>query len=407
MHAVLPSLCTGCELCVPPCPVDCIALQPAGRAWTPDDAARGARSLRGARNAAGAQRAHRQARGRRSLRTMRRRIGAAAGRGGRRAGARARAPRNSPSRSHEPRRSSRASRVLLLSLVASLLDGFRRLSQTRPTIFPQRLDTLWDFGKPAESEDALSRRARASHPPASREALETSTQIARTQGLRRKFADADATLDGVAAEARPGAGARARPLSAGTRAARAIPAATSAAAVAAVRGRARAAAIATRCRAPSSTRRRAAHAGHRGAAGRAARLEPEGARRGGSVDRSARARLARLALQQHRLDLFRRRRRRQRRSTTGRRRCRCARRRATPARLRVAKWTVARGYRAHGQARRRRSDAAGARGRNWKRRANPTATSTRSWRRSRSRAATRRGAAPWAAKAHALLKDDA
>jgi len=29
MHTVIPQLCTGCELCIPPCPVDCIAMLPA------------------------------------------------------------------------------------------------------------------------------------------------------------------------------------------------------------------------------------------------------------------------------------------------------------------------------------------------------------------------------------------
>jgi electron transport complex protein RnfB len=28
MHTILPSLCTGCDLCVAPCPVDCIAMIP-------------------------------------------------------------------------------------------------------------------------------------------------------------------------------------------------------------------------------------------------------------------------------------------------------------------------------------------------------------------------------------------
>jgi electron transport complex protein RnfB len=28
MHAVISDLCTGCELCVPACPVDCITLDP-------------------------------------------------------------------------------------------------------------------------------------------------------------------------------------------------------------------------------------------------------------------------------------------------------------------------------------------------------------------------------------------
>jgi electron transport complex protein RnfB len=26
MHTVIADLCTGCELCLPPCPVDCIEL---------------------------------------------------------------------------------------------------------------------------------------------------------------------------------------------------------------------------------------------------------------------------------------------------------------------------------------------------------------------------------------------
>ena len=28
MHTILPSLCTGCDLCVAPCPVDCISMIP-------------------------------------------------------------------------------------------------------------------------------------------------------------------------------------------------------------------------------------------------------------------------------------------------------------------------------------------------------------------------------------------
>ena len=28
MHTVVASWCTGCELCIPPCPVDCISLAP-------------------------------------------------------------------------------------------------------------------------------------------------------------------------------------------------------------------------------------------------------------------------------------------------------------------------------------------------------------------------------------------
>ncbi|MEO6748565.1 MAG: RnfABCDGE type electron transport complex subunit B, partial [Casimicrobiaceae bacterium] len=38
MHTVLASLCTGCALCIPPCPVDCIDMPPALRGWTSADA---------------------------------------------------------------------------------------------------------------------------------------------------------------------------------------------------------------------------------------------------------------------------------------------------------------------------------------------------------------------------------
>jgi len=28
MHTIIADLCTGCELCIPPCPMDCIDLIP-------------------------------------------------------------------------------------------------------------------------------------------------------------------------------------------------------------------------------------------------------------------------------------------------------------------------------------------------------------------------------------------
>jgi len=49
LHAVVAALCTGCELCIPPCPVACIQMQPAGRAWSAEDA-RAARARHEARN---------------------------------------------------------------------------------------------------------------------------------------------------------------------------------------------------------------------------------------------------------------------------------------------------------------------------------------------------------------------
>jgi len=94
------------------------------------------------------------------------------------------------------RRSGCAKPILLLSFVVLLLEACVALSQTSPIDFSERLDKLWEFSKPAESETRF-RAELARHPPGSREALETSTQIARTQGLRRQFADADATLDAV------------------------------------------------------------------------------------------------------------------------------------------------------------------------------------------------------------------
>jgi tetratricopeptide (TPR) repeat protein len=73
------------------------------------------------------------------------------------------------------------------------------MSQTITSDFSERLDKLWDFNKPAES--LLRFRAElAKHPAGSREALETTTQIARTQSLQRRFAEADATLDAIAAK---------------------------------------------------------------------------------------------------------------------------------------------------------------------------------------------------------------
>ena len=62
--------------------------------------------------------------------------------------------------------------------------------------YSQRLDALWDFDHPAESE-ARFRAEAARHPPHSREAVEAATQVARAQGLQRRFTDADRTLDAV------------------------------------------------------------------------------------------------------------------------------------------------------------------------------------------------------------------
>jgi electron transport complex protein RnfB len=63
MHDVLGTLCSGCDLCVEPCPVDCIVMVPAGREWTGADAlaARARYEARGHRLAAAARPATRSA----------------------------------------------------------------------------------------------------------------------------------------------------------------------------------------------------------------------------------------------------------------------------------------------------------------------------------------------------------
>jgi tetratricopeptide (TPR) repeat protein len=67
--------------------------------------------------------------------------------------------------------------------------------------FAAKLDALWDFDKPALSEERF-RAELAKWPTASAEAQEIRTQVARTLGLQRKFADANAMLDGVEADLR-------------------------------------------------------------------------------------------------------------------------------------------------------------------------------------------------------------
>ena len=58
------------------------------------------------------------------------------------------------------------------------------------------LDRAWDFDRPAESE-ARFRAELSALPPGSAAQLELLTQLARAQGLQRKFDAAQVTLDGV------------------------------------------------------------------------------------------------------------------------------------------------------------------------------------------------------------------
>jgi tetratricopeptide (TPR) repeat protein len=65
-----------------------------------------------------------------------------------------------------------------------------------PADYSARLDALWTFEQPAESEMRLRTEA-SRHAPGSREGAEAATQIARALGLQRRFAEADRTLDTV------------------------------------------------------------------------------------------------------------------------------------------------------------------------------------------------------------------
>ena len=85
--------------------------------------------------------------------------------------------------------------VRLLILLGTLIMTTSAAAQSTPA-FAARLDALWDFDKPALSEERF-RAELAKWPPASVEAQEVRTQVARALGLQRKFADANALLDSV------------------------------------------------------------------------------------------------------------------------------------------------------------------------------------------------------------------
>src|SRR6476659_7344763 len=85
-----------------------------------------------------------------------------------------------------------ATAVVLLA--ASTLAG--AALDTPAGDYSQQLDALWDFDHPATS-DARFRAEGARHPPHSRAALEAATQVARAQGLQRRFAEASQSLDDV------------------------------------------------------------------------------------------------------------------------------------------------------------------------------------------------------------------
>jgi len=96
-----------------------------------------------------------------------------------------------------PREAPRAIAIRARRAAAALLCFAPALLAATADDFSARLDALWDFEAPAVSE-ARFRAALARAAPKSRDAAETATQVARSLSLQRKFAAADAILDGVA-----------------------------------------------------------------------------------------------------------------------------------------------------------------------------------------------------------------
>jgi tetratricopeptide (TPR) repeat protein len=84
--------------------------------------------------------------------------------------------------------------------IAALLAGALLMSTpARGADFSAQLDRRWDYAKPEVSETRF-REALRQYPAGSREALEIATQIARAQGLQRKFDAAHVTLDKIEAD---------------------------------------------------------------------------------------------------------------------------------------------------------------------------------------------------------------
>ncbi|HEX4883773.1 MAG TPA: hypothetical protein VFX05_06510 [Casimicrobiaceae bacterium] len=90
---------------------------------------------------------------------------------------------------------ARAHPIVLLLAGALLMSA----AVARSADFSAKLDSRWDFAKPEVSE-ARFQEALQQYAANSREALEIATQVARAQGLQRRFDAAHATLDGVERE---------------------------------------------------------------------------------------------------------------------------------------------------------------------------------------------------------------
>ena len=81
-------------------------------------------------------------------------------------------------------------RATLATLVLALIPALTHAQMS------ESIDKLWNFDDPVASE-ARFRAELAKWPAGSREALEIATQVARAQGLQRNFGAANATLDAV------------------------------------------------------------------------------------------------------------------------------------------------------------------------------------------------------------------
>ena len=94
-------------------------------------------------------------------------------------------------------RDARATALRLAACVAGAwLVGTSAAVSAQTGDYSAALDARWDYNAPAVSAERF-RAERARHPGGSREAEEAATQVARALGLQRQFAEADALLDAV------------------------------------------------------------------------------------------------------------------------------------------------------------------------------------------------------------------
>lgn len=98
---------------------------------------------------------------------------------------------------HAPERGGGRARAFVCVLGAMLVSWSPAcIAAVETADYSARLDALWDFEQPAESE-ARFRAEAMRHPRGSREATEAMTQVGRTLGLQRRYTGADRVLDAV------------------------------------------------------------------------------------------------------------------------------------------------------------------------------------------------------------------